>query len=143
MSKAITAHRNFLENVLIRITLERRIGRQQNVGNYSDRPNIALARVVLLQNLWGDVIRGTDLFCHRGYLFGKLLSMAKVNQLNDIVSFGILEQDVLWLDVSVTDAQIVQVVEAAKDLSQEHGGIFLRELALPLHLVKKVAALSQ
>ena len=30
--------------------------------------------------------------------------MAKVNQLNDVVSFGILEQDVLWLDVSVTDA---------------------------------------
>ena len=104
MSEAITAHRNFLENVLIRITLERRVGRQQNVGNDSDRPNIALARVVFLQNLRGDVIRCTDLFCHVGYLFGELLSMAKVNQLNDVVSFGILEQDVLWLDVSVTDA---------------------------------------
>ena len=69
--------------------------------------------------------------------------MAKVNQLNDVVSFGILEQDVLWLDVSVTDAQIVQVVEAAKDLSQEHGGVSLRELAPPLHFVKEVAALSQ
>jgi hypothetical protein len=69
--------------------------------------------------------------------------MAKVNQLNDIVSFGILEQDVLWLDVSVTNAQIVQVVEATKDLSQEHGGVSLRKLALPLHLVEEVAALSQ
>lgn len=143
MSEAITAHRNFLENVLIRITLERRVGRQQNVGHDSDRPNIALAGVVLLQNLWGDVIRGTDLFCHSGYLFAKFPSMAKINQLNDVVSFDILEQDVLWLDVSVTDAQIVQVVEAAKDLSQEHGGVSLRELAPPLHLVKEVAALSQ
>jgi hypothetical protein len=48
LSKAITAHSDFLQNVLIRITLEWRVGRQHDVCNDSNRPNIALACVILL-----------------------------------------------------------------------------------------------
>lgn len=49
---------------MVVVAVERRVPAQQNVRDDADRPHVAALVVLLVEDLWGNVVRGSDLGLH-------------------------------------------------------------------------------
>ena len=116
------ALKNRLVNILFSLTEERRAARQQDVGQYSNTPNVNFAVVRLLaHNFWCHVKRASE---HLGFAFGRIQKGCKseISQLqSDVVGCHTLDQDIFRLDVSVDDILLVHIVDREQDLLHELG----------------------
>ena len=53
---------HLLHDLLVTGTIEWRDTRQHNISYDAARPDIALGAIVLCENLWGNIVRSTELF---------------------------------------------------------------------------------
>ena len=60
----------------------------------------------------------------------------KINQLQIVL---VVEQQILWLEISVNDAQLVQVLDRALDLLEELARLLLSQLLLLDDVVEELA----
>jgi len=60
----------------------------------------------------------------------------KINQLQIVL---VVEQQILWLEISVNDAQLVQVLDRALDLLEELARLLLGQLLLLDDVVEELA----
>lgn len=105
------AQLNFLHDLLVRSTIERRDTREDDVCDDAAGPDVALWPVVLGEHLRSDVIRSAQLLVELLVLIVDERS-AEVNNLNLIEFFVLLEQDVFWLQVPVHNVVAVAVIYA-------------------------------
>lgn len=61
----------------------------------------------------------------------------KINQLQIVL---VVEQQILWLEISVNDAQLVQVLDRALDLLEELARLLLGQLLLLDDVVEELAS---
>lgn len=102
---------NLLHDILVRLAVERRHARKQNVGDHTSGPDIALMVVVLVEDLWSDIVWRAEFFVEatvwvideRG---------TEVDDLNLVEFLILLEQDILWLQVTMHDVCLMAVVDA-------------------------------
>ena len=85
---------------------EGRLAAEHNVHDDSHGPHVALGGVAAFENLGGDVVRSAVRFVHN-FVWHNALGQPKVYQFDvrGIVFF--VQQEVLWLDVSVADPVLV------------------------------------
>ena len=78
------------------MAIEWRNTTEKNVANNSATPYVAFSSVILVENFWSDVVRGSKLFI-------KLLvwiidkGSSEVNDLDLVELFVLLEENILWL----------------------------------------------
>mmetsp|Transcript_93514 Transcript_93514/g.243578 ORF Transcript_93514/g.243578 Transcript_93514/m.243578 type:complete len:274 (-) Transcript_93514:500-1321(-) len=108
---------DLLENLVVRVAIERRLPREQHVHDNSRAPHIAHLVVPSHEHLWGDVVRRPRLGGQRD-LFVELAAQAEVDQLQVALLDRrlVLEEQIFRLQVTVCDAPRVHVVEAAQKL---------------------------
>lgn len=113
---------------------------QQNVQHDSNRPYIRLLVVLLLvKDFWGHVEGSAD---DLPQLLA-LCELARSAEVYDLYILAAFKADVLWFDVPMDEALLVDVVNGREDLHHDLSGVFLAEL-LPLHdLVEELSALEQ
>jgi len=102
---------DFLHDLLIGRTVEGRHTREDDVGDDTARPNIALGSVVLGQNLGGDVVRSTQLLIENRILTEGNRG-TEVDDLNLIKLLVLLEQDIFRLKITMHDVVGVTIVNA-------------------------------
>jgi len=124
-----------LNYLLIVGSVEGRVPTEQNVQDYAYTPQVALLVVVLLQNLWCDVVGSSELLIH--LLVGvQHARSSKVNDGDSGVFTVLVQQQVLRLEISVDDLPGVTVVDGAEYLLADVGCVPLREEFLFLNAIK-------
>lgn len=116
------------QDVGITVPIERRIAAEQNVANHPTAPNITLLIVTTLQHLRCDVVRGAGLGLH--LLSGRhlvILGQAKVDHFDGRIWIPVLEQEILWFDVTMNEVVVVQIAHCSQDLLHVSGGTTLIE----------------
>lgn len=114
---------------------------QNDISHDTEGPDVALLAVVVVQHLGRNVVGSTDslLLLLAGL---KLHGSTEVNNLDLVELLGGLKQDILGLEISVHNVEAMAVADAGEQLSHEHGGIMLVELAAGNDLVKELATLN-
>lgn len=85
------------------ITPERWQPTEQDVQHNPQAPHVRLVGVVLLENLWGDVVRTANNM-PKPLPWLKVGAQPKVSCFDDGLFTLVSQQKVLWLDVSVHDS---------------------------------------
>mmetsp|Transcript_52958 Transcript_52958/g.172360 ORF Transcript_52958/g.172360 Transcript_52958/m.172360 type:complete len:298 (-) Transcript_52958:582-1475(-) len=119
---------------------ERHVPAEQDEGDDPQTPEVALLRVVLLQNLRGDVRQGAAAVVHL-YVRVPDLAETKVYE-HQVVTMSSVVEEVFQLEVPVHDAVTVQVVQRQKHLSRRLGRILLGVPRALRDAVEKLAALK-
>jgi len=97
--------------------------------------------VVLVKNFRGDVVRSTEFFVEVTVrVINKRCS--EVNNLNLIKLFVLLEQDILWLQVTMHNVGLMAVVDAREDLFHEDGAVTLAEFATLQDFIEELTTLA-
>mmetsp|Transcript_115168 Transcript_115168/g.321930 ORF Transcript_115168/g.321930 Transcript_115168/m.321930 type:complete len:349 (+) Transcript_115168:1150-2196(+) len=141
---SLVAHRvlfaQHLPQLLFRHTPERRLSTEHDIGHDAQAPQVALARVALLQHLRRDVGEGAATDVHLDVRVPHLAE-AEVDELQVRAALVVVEE-VLQLEVPVHDAVGVDVVDREEHLPHRVRGVALGK---PLHLrdaVEELAALT-
>ena len=73
---------------------------EEDVGDDTAGPDVALGVVVLVENLWGDVVRGSELLVE---LLGWVVDEGgtEIDDFDLVKLLVLLKKDVLWLEVSI------------------------------------------
>jgi len=123
--------------------LEGGICGQQDVSNNTDGPDVALSRVVFLEDFWGNIVRRPNLFKELGVLLSELSGSSPVNDFDLVVSLCILQKNVFRLDVSVSNAHFMAVIETGQNLLEDDSCVPLVEFTPLLHLFEELSALGE
>ena len=73
---------------------------EEDVGDDTAGPDVALGVVVLVENLWGDVVRSSELLVE---LLGRVVDegSTEIDDFDLVKLLVLLKKDVLWLEVSI------------------------------------------
>jgi len=135
------AESDLLHDFLVALAVEGRHTREQDVDNDTGGPDVALGRVVLVQDFGSDVVWGTKFLIKvLGWVVNK--SSSKIDDLYLIELLVLLEKDVLWLEVSMDNVVLVAVVDARENLLDKQGSITFAKLSSLEDLIKKLATLA-
>jgi hypothetical protein len=114
-----------------------RVPVQQLVVDQANRPQIRLVRVVRpVEDLRRHVQRCANYRVH--YCVLPVLQVLGETEVADFAA-PVLEQDVSWLEVSVRDAQAVQIPEAIGDVLEQPDSLLFGDLLPPPQKAHKVA----
>lgn len=100
---------DLLDNLLISLAIEGRLTAEEDVKDDTNTPDVTLLRVGAFDDLRCEVVRLAKNTVHC-VLFVNPTRSAKIDQLNDGIVL-VLKVDVLWLDVTMNDAVLVEVVD--------------------------------
>jgi hypothetical protein len=91
---------DFTHNFLVGLAVERRLAGEEDVSDDTAGPDVALGVVVLVKNLRGDVVGGSELLVEGA---GGIVDEGgtEVNDLELVELLVLLEEDVLGLEISV------------------------------------------
>ena len=137
-------------DLLIGLSVERRLSAEQDVEDDTDAPDIALFSVGALDDFRSEIVGGAKDTVH-GVLVVDAARGAKVDKFDDLVML-VLKVYVLRLDITMHNAALVQVVDCAKKLSNHissldfaklhvHGDAFVKGTAVH-HFVDEVHLLA-
>jgi len=105
------------------LAIERRLECAKLVKKHSNAPHITLVVIgVVLDNLWAQIVGGTDHgSCH---LVRRLhdASDAEIAQFDDV---ALSEEDVQCLDITMHDLAVVAVLQSEANLSEPMQDLFL------------------
>jgi len=104
---------NGLHDLLISTTIKWRDSRQNNVSDYTSRPDVALLSVVSVQNFWCDVVGRSDLLAEL-LLWIKNLRSSEIDYLDLVKLLTGLQKYVFGLQVSMHNVMGVAVVNTGK-----------------------------
>ena len=132
---------DLLHDVLVRLSVEGRHTRKQDIRDDAAGPDIALFVVVLVEDFGGDVVRGAELLVkvsvgvvdERG---------AEINDLDLIELLVLLEQNVLGLQIAMDDVCLMTVVDAGEDLFHKDGAVTFAEFAALEDLIEELTTLA-
>ena len=132
---------DLLHDVLVRLSVEGRHTRKQDIRDDTAGPDIALFVVVLVEDFGGDVVRGAELLVkvsvgvvdERG---------AEINDLDLIELLVLLEQNVLGLQIAMDDVCLMTVVDAGEDLFHKDGAVTFAEFAALEDLIEELTTLA-
>ena len=102
---AVLTRLDFLNDLLISLTVKGRFAREQDVKDNTDTPNITLLAVSTLDDFRGDIVRCSEDSVH-GVFVVDTAGSTEINELDDSVLL-VLEMDVLRLDISMHDVVLV------------------------------------
>jgi len=132
---------DLLHDVLIALTIERWLSREEDISDDTARPDIALVVVVLVENFWGNVVWGSELLI-------KVLAWVidkrgtKINDLDGIELLVSFQQNVFGFKVSVDNVILVTIVNTLKNLLHQDSSVTLTELSPLKNLVKQFSSLA-
>mmetsp|Transcript_28589 Transcript_28589/g.77464 ORF Transcript_28589/g.77464 Transcript_28589/m.77464 type:complete len:401 (-) Transcript_28589:29-1231(-) len=141
-----------IHDILVALPTERGRTGQENVQDDPDAPDVALLAVLAAQHLGRHVVRGADHRRHVGCvrplvldLVVEALRYAKVNDLQRVLAYRhalALKQEVLRLQIPVSDVLGVHVVHGADNLLDDMSSIPLTEEALVNDGVKQLTPVA-
>ena len=139
--KAETTGADLLHDLLVRLPVEGWHTGKEDVGDDSAGPDIALGVVVLVQNLWGDVVGCTEFLVE---VFVGVVDEGgtEIDDLDGIEFLVLLEQNVLGLEISVHNVVLMAVIDAREDLLHKHSAVSLGELASLQDLVEELSSFA-
>lgn len=144
LRERVIAKSDLLQDLIFAASVERRVARQQDVGNDTDRPDIALLVVALFQDFRSDVVRSSDFFGHRCVSLGVVLDgLVEVDDFKLVEPLDVFKEDVLRFEVPVADAVQVAVVNTGQHLLDNDGRVSLSELSTLLHLFEQFTTLAK
>ena len=126
---------------MIRLAIERRQSREEDVCDDSAGPNVTLLVVVLVENLRGDIVRSAK-FLVKGSLWVVNKRGSKVNDLDLVELLVLLEEDILRLEITMHDVGLVAVVDAREDLLHENCCVTFCKFASVEDLVEEFTTLA-
>jgi len=126
------ATRDHLQNLLVVVTIKRRVSAKENVEHAARGPHVTGDVVVAGKYFRRNVVRSAGTSLHT-MEFAALhdLGETEVNDLQVCVFFGAHKQEVLRLEVTMNDIHGVAVVEGLEDLFEDfRGHLFTEKLIL-------------
>jgi len=117
---------NLFHNFLVWRTIKWRNTRQNNVSDDTDWPYIAFGSVILLKDFWSNIVRSSEFLIK----FLAILNNKRCTEINDfnLVKFFVsLKKNILWFKISMDDVVFMAIVNASKNLINEHSSVFLSE----------------
>jgi len=139
---AILAVEYVLNDVFVLLSTKWRLTAKHDEHNDSHTPNIALSSVASLQHFWCDVVRRTIGLVHN-FVGHNSFGQAEVNQFDVAVVVLLVQQEVLWLDVSVADGVSVQVAKGVESLLHYRTSLSLSKVLLLCNVVKQFATFAE
>lgn len=132
---------NLLHDVLIRLTIERGLSGKNDIGDDTGGPDIALLVVALVEDLGGNVVRGSE------FLIEVTVGIVdegstEIDDLDLIELLVLLEENVLGLEITMNDVGLMAIVDARKDLLHENGAITLAEFTSLKDFVEEFTTLA-
>jgi len=132
---------NLLHDILIRLSVERGLTGKNDIGDDTGGPDIALFVVALVEDLGGDVVRGSE------FLIKVTVGIVdegstEINDLDLIELLVLLEENVLGLKIAMNDVGLMAIVDAGKDLLHENGTITLAEFTSLEDFVEELTTLA-
>lgn len=135
--EVVVASTDFAEDFVSRFTLKWQTAADDHVQNAAERPDVALARVIAVQNLWRHEVGRAGKSLHASE---SLLCESKVDEAHLAVSS---KHDVFWLQVSVDNVLRVAMLQRLQTRANDFCCVFfgvstalVREL---LNTVEKLA----
>jgi len=129
----------FVNNFFIGGALERNFSRKQHVENYSSRKNVSLAVIgIVVQYLRGDIAWGPT--AREKLIIIFFISRESEVHYSDVNFFGILQNDVLRLQVPMNNFVSVQIIEPLYDLKNDGERFYLCLVSLRYYALKEVLA---
>ena len=99
---------NLLHDVLVALSIEGWHTGEKDVGDDSARPDVALAVIVLVENLWGNVVWGSE-FLVKVSAWVVHQGGTEINDLDLVELLVGFKQNVLWLEISVIKIDRVKI----------------------------------
>ena len=133
---------NVVDNVFVLFSSKWRLSAKHDEHNDSHRPYITLCRITSLENLWCNIVWRTIRLVHnliRHNSFGQ----TEIYQLNMRVIIFLVQQKILWLNISMANTILVQVAEGIKCLFHDTWGLLLSKMLFLSNMIKKFATLTQ
>ena len=139
--KVVLALANFLHDVLVRLPIERRHAREENVRNDTTGPDIALMVVVFVEDLGRDVVWRAKLLVE---VTVRVIDQGctEIDDLDLVELLVLLKKDVLRLEITVHNVPLMAVVDAGEDLFHEDGTVTLAEFTALEDLIEELATLA-
>ena len=132
---------DLVHDVLVGLAVEGGHAGEEDEGDDTGGPDIALLVVALVEDLGGNVVRGSE-FLVQLTVSGVDEGGAEVDDLDLVELLVGLEKDVLRLEIAMDDVDLVAVVDAREDLLHEDRGVTLRELTLGKDFVEELTTLA-
>ena len=132
---------HLLHDVLVALAVEGRHAGEEDVSDDTGGPDIAFVVIVLIKNLWGDVVRSSELLVQvsLGIVYER---GAEINDLDLVELLVLLEEDVLGLQVTMDDVGLVAVVDAREHLLHEDGSVTLGEFSALQDFIEELSTLA-
>jgi len=132
---------HLLHDILIRLTIEGRHTRKNDVSDDTGGPDIALLVVVLVEDLRGDIVGGSKLFV-KVTVGVEDEGGTEVNDLDLIELLVLLKQNILGLKITVNNVSLMAVVDAGKDLLHQNCATSLSEFTTLKDFIEEFTTLA-
>lgn len=93
---------HIVENLIVVFSAKGRFSTEHDVHDNAHRPVVTLRSVAAFEHLWGNIV-GRSVRCGHQFILRDLLGKPKVNQLDVWIIVLLIEQEVLWLNVSTQE----------------------------------------
>ena len=124
----------------VRLVVKGRVAAQENKEDDAERPDVNLLAVPALhEDLWGDVVWGAARGLERDVVVEELCE-AKVCDKDVRLRAPVAEEEVLWLEVAVDNAVLVEVLDGFCHLLCDAACVGLGKVSLVDNAVKQLAA---
>ena len=122
---------------LVFVAVERWPATQHYIHDDPDAPDVALLSVGALENLRGDIERRPVLLVHYVRFFVEVVRGTEVDHLD--LAIADIDQNILWLEVTVCDILRVAVGNSVQDLLSHGCSLCFSELFTAGDLLKEFA----
>ena len=131
-----------VDYVFILLASERWFTAKHNKHNYTHGPYIALRGITSLEHFWSNIIRRSIRLIHH-LVRVDTLGQPKINQLDMTVVILLVKQEVLRLDIPVTNTICMQVAQRIKSLLHDRGRLLLGQVLFLRNMVKQFASFAK
>ena len=132
---------HLLHDILIRLTIEGRHTRKNDVSDDTGGPDIALLVVVLVENFRGNIVGRAELLVE--VTVGVVdEGGTKIDDLDLVELLVLFKEDVLGLEITMDNVGLVTIVDAGKDLLHENCAISLSEFTTLKDFIEEFTTLA-
>ncbi len=114
-------------NFWVGLSLEWRPSTHHDVQDNTHGPNITLDSVLAFQDFWGNVVCCSIWIAH-DFILWQLLSQSKINQFYVVWFLILVEQEVLWLYITMANPVIMQIFQSWESLPHNKGCFTFRKM---------------
>lgn len=131
----ISSIEDVINDILVLSSSKRWFTAKHDVHYDSHRPHIALSCVWTFEHLRSNIVRSSIRFVHY-FVWDNSFCKSEINQFNVRRVIFLIEQKVLWLDVSMTNSILMKIAQCVKRLFHDTARLILGEMLFLSNMIE-------